>query len=103
MNEKSYTVIISSMAADMLVSHSRFIANVSGKAATQFIEEFYKKTKSLEKFPERNPLVIDSMIPEGKYRKLTILKRYLIIYQIKNDSVYVDALLDCRQDYKWLL
>lgn len=43
------------------------------------------------------------MIPEGKYRKLTILKIYLIIYQIKNDSVYVDAMLDCRQDYKWLL
>ena len=103
MNDKSYNVIISFVATDMLITDARFIANVSGKAATQFIEEFYNKTKSLEKFPERNPLVVDSMIPEGKYRKLTIFKRYLIIYQIKNDSVYVDALLDCSQDYKWLL
>lgn len=103
MNDKFYKVIISSMAADMLITHSRFIANVSEKAALQFVEEFNKATKSLEEFPERNPLVYDPMIPEGKYRKLAIFKRYLLIYQIKGESVYVDALLDCRQDYKWLI
>lgn len=42
MNDKFYNVIISSMAADMLISHARFITNVSGKATTQFIEEFNK-------------------------------------------------------------
>lgn len=103
MNDKYYKVIISSSAADMLIYHSRFIANVSEKAAMQFIEEFNKKTKSLEKFPERNPYIIDSLIPEGKYRKIVIFKRYLLIYQIKGENVYVDALVDCRQDYKWLL
>lgn len=103
MNDKSYNVIISHTAADMLITHTRFIANVSEKAAMQFVEEFNNKTKSLEKFPERNPLVIDSMIPVGKYRKLVIMKRYLLIYQIKDENVYVDALLDCRQDFNWLL
>lgn len=103
MNDKLYKVIITSEAADMLISHSRFIANVSEKAAMQFVKEFNNKTKSLEIFPERNPLVFDSMIPEGKYRKHVISKRYLLIYQIKGEYVYVDALLDCRQDYKWLL
>lgn len=103
MNDKLYKVIISSMAADMLISHSRFIASVSEKAATEFVEEFYKKTKSLENFPERNPFIFDPMIPEGKYRKIVILKRYVLIYQIKGENVYVDAILDCRQDYKWVL
>jgi len=103
MNDKSYKVIITSKAADMLISHSRFIANVSEKAAMNFINEFNEKAKSLEKFPERNPYVIDPMIQEGKYRKLIILKRYILIYQIKDENVFVDALLDCRQDYKWLL
>ncbi|MDD4089299.1 MAG: type II toxin-antitoxin system RelE/ParE family toxin [Tissierellia bacterium] len=103
MNDKLYKVRITSEATDMLISHSRFIANVSEKAAMQFVKEFYNKTNSLEIFPERNPLIFDPMIPEGKYRKLVIFKRYLIIYQIKDEYVYVDALLDCRQDYNWLL
>jgi plasmid stabilization system protein ParE len=103
MRDKSYKVIITPKAADMLIFHSRFIANVSEKAAMQFINEFNIKAKSLENLPERNPYIIDPMIPEGKYRKIIILKRYLLIYQIKDENVYVDALLDCRQDYKWLL
>ncbi|WP_313341043.1 type II toxin-antitoxin system RelE/ParE family toxin [Sedimentibacter sp.] len=103
MDNKIYKVIISSGVVYMLTAHSRFIANVSENAAIQFIEEFYNKTKSLEKFPERNPFIIDPMIPDGKYRKLVIFKRYLLIYQVKGEDVYVDALLDCRQDYKWLL
>lgn len=103
MNDKSYKVIITPKAADMLISHSRFIANVSEKAAMKFINEFNEKAKSLERFPERNPYIIDPMIAEEKYRKLVILKMYLLIYQIKDENVFIDALLDCRQDYKWLL
>ena len=103
MNDKLYKVRITSEATDMLISHSRFIANVSEKAAMQFIEEFNKKASTLEKFPERNPYIIAPLIPEGKYRKLVFLKRYLLIYQIKGENVYVDALLDCRQNYNWLL
>ncbi|HAS91049.1 MAG TPA: plasmid stabilization protein [Clostridiales bacterium] len=103
MNEKLYKVIITSRASDMLVSHSRFISNVSEKAAMQFVEEFNYKVSTLEKSPERYPFIIDPLIPEGKYRKLEFLKRYLLIYQIKGESVYVDAILDCRQDYNWLL
>lgn len=103
MNDKSYKVIITSKAADMLISHSRFIANVSEEAAMKFINEFNEKAKSLERFPERNPYFMDPMIQEGKYHKLIILKRYLLIYQIRDENVYVDALLDCRQEYKWLL
>lgn len=103
MKDNLYKIIISHKTADMLVSHSRFIANISEKAAIDFVDEFYEKVKSLERFPERNPLIIDPTIAEGKYRKLVLSKRYLLVYQIKGDFVYIDALLDCRQDYNWLL
>ncbi|MCG2788520.1 MAG: type II toxin-antitoxin system RelE/ParE family toxin, partial [Actinomycetia bacterium] len=36
-------------------------------------------------------------------RKMLICKRYLLIYQIKGNIVYVDYIVDCRQDYEWLL
>ena len=98
-----YKVIISDEAAQMLVSHSRFLAQVSEKAALDLIAEFSEKAKSLEEFPERNPWLSDPYIPAGKYRKLLMGKRYLLIYQIKGDTVYVDYVVDCRQDYGWLL
>ncbi|PTQ55083.1 MAG: Death on curing protein, Doc toxin [Candidatus Carbobacillus altaicus] len=100
---KIYKVIISNEAAQMLVDHSRFLAQVSEKVALDLVAEFSAKAKSLEEFPERNPWISDPFIPSGKYRKLLMGKRYLLIYQIKGDIVYVDYVVDCRQDYGWLL
>lgn len=101
--DKKYTVIISDEATQMLVSHSRFLAQVNEKAALDLIAEFSEKAKSLEKYPERNPWLSDPFITAGKYRKFLMGKRYLLIYQIKGDAVYVDYVVDCRQDYSWLL
>lgn len=100
---KLYTVNVSDEAAQMLVSHSRFLAQVSETAALHLIDEFTEKAKSLEVFLERNPWLSDPLIPERKYRRLLVAKRYLLIYQIKGDTVYVDAVVDTRQDYTWLL
>lgn len=98
-----YTVIIADEATQMLVSHARFLAQVNETAALRLIEAFQEKAKSLERFPERNPGLIDPLITAGKYRKLLLEKRYLLIYQIKETAVYVDAVVDTRQDYGWLL
>jgi plasmid stabilization system protein ParE len=100
---KIYQVIISEEAARMLASHARFLAQVSETAALSLIAEFDEKAKLLKQFPERNPRLSDPLIPTGKYRKLLIAKRYLLIYLVKGDKVYVDAVVDCRQDYGWLL
>ncbi|MDD2482372.1 MAG: type II toxin-antitoxin system RelE/ParE family toxin [Lutispora sp.] len=101
--DKSYRVIVSDEAAQMLVSHARFLAQVSETAAQHLITEFGEKAKSLENFPERNPWLSDLLVPPSKYRKLLMAKRYLLIYQVKGDTVYVDAVIDCRQDYGWLM
>ncbi|MDD4834971.1 MAG: type II toxin-antitoxin system RelE/ParE family toxin [Lutispora sp.] len=101
--DKSYRVIVSDEAAQMLVSHARFLAQVSETAAQHLITEFGEKAKSLENFPQRNPWLSDLLVPPGKYRKLLMAKRYLLIYQVKGDTVYVDAVIDCRQDYGWLM
>lgn len=98
-----YNVIISGEALQMLLSHARFLARVSEPAALRLVETFEKKARSLESWPERNPRLVDPAIPAGKYRKLLMEKRYLLVYQIKENRVYVDAVLDTRQDYGWLL
>lgn len=101
--DRKYIVIISDKASEMLVSHARFLAQVSEKAAQNLIEEFKVSAKSLEKLPDRNPWLSDPVVPVNKYRKLLICKRYLLIYQIKGGTVYIDYIVDCRQDYNWLL
>lgn len=98
-----FKVVVSEGATQMLVSHARFLAQVSEAAAERLIEDFQDKAKSLEQYPERNPNLIDPLITPGKYRKLLLEKRYLLIYQIKSSVVYVDAVVDTRQDYGWLL
>lgn len=98
-----YTVIVSEKAAEMLVLHARFLANVNEEAALKLIEAFKHSARSLETIPDRNPWLSDPSLPISKYRKLIFSKRYLIIYQIKKDKVFVDYVLDCRKDYGWLL
>jgi hypothetical protein len=100
---RSYMVSISDKASEMLVSHARFLANVSEEAAIKLIEDFKISAKSLERFQDRNPWISDSAMPVNKYRKLLFSNRYLLIYQIKQGMVYVDYIVDCRQDYRWLL
>lgn len=87
----------------MLVSHARFLASVSEEAAQNLINEFTMKAASLEAIHERNPWLSDRYLPVNKYRKMMLCKRYLIIYQVKNDKVYIDYMIDCRQEYRWLL
>lgn len=100
---KLYKVIVSDRATDMLVQHVRFMAQISLQAADKLRAEIIEAAKSLENFPERNSWLSDPVLPANKYRKMIISKRYLLIYQRKADAVYIEYVLDCRQDYQWLL
>jgi plasmid stabilization system protein ParE len=99
----NYTLVIADRALEMLTEHVCFLAQVSEKAAERLIQEFQNKAKILKLTPERYPWLSDPMLPIHKYRKLLFEKRYLIVYQLKKKTVYIDAVVDCRQDYRWFL
>lgn len=101
--DKRYHVIISERAGEMLVQHARFLAQVSTQAADKLRTEVIKAVKSLQEFPERGSWLVNPLLPVNKYRKMLVDKRYLLIYQIKDDTVYIDYIVDCRQDYGWLI
>ncbi len=103
MVNKKYTVIFSDKATSMLIQHVRFLASVSMSAAEKLHREIIKEAKALEFMPESYPWFNAEEITANKYRKKLVAKRYLLIYQIKDTSVYVDYVVDCRQDYKWLI
>lgn len=101
--DRTYDVIISEIAAGSLISHARFSALVSEDAAARLVAEFAEKAGSLERRPERNPWLDDPLIPPKKYRKLLMAKRYMLLYQVKGAQVHIETIVDCRQDYTWLL
>lgn len=101
--QNKYCVIVSERAAQMLVSHAAFLAQVSPEAAERLTAEFEKAANSLELMPQRCPWLTGEYIPRNAYRFILFEKRYMIIFQIVDDTVYADYVVDCRQDYGWII
>lgn len=101
-NEKKYKVIVSERAKNMLKSHIIFMAKVNKQAAADKNRKITDAMRSLYKMPQRFPFFEDSYIPKNKYRKMYVEKWYIILYQIKDDTVYIDYILDCRRNYSFL-
>lgn len=87
----------------MLGVHIRFLANVSPSAARKTSSEITKAIHLLSTMPQRFPFLEEEYIPPNKYHKMFVESWYLVLYQIKERTVYVDYIVDCRQDYKWLV
>lgn len=98
-----FSIIVSERAQQMLGVHVRFLANVSIPAARKTKSELLKGIRSLADLPERFPFLEEEFLPPNKYHKMYIENWYLILYQIKDQTVYVDYIIDCRQDYGWLI
>ena len=98
-----YKVIISEQAKEHLLLHVRFLGQISKPAAQKLRQRLIQEVRSLEEMPNRYPFLNESFIPPNKYHKLYVENHYLILYQIRDDTVYVDWIVDCRQDYQWLL
>ena len=98
-----YKVVISDKAKEMLGVHIRFLAQVNRKAASDLKNRLIREIRSLEEMPQRFPFFNEAYIPANKYHKLYVKEYYLVLYQIKDSTVYVDWIVDCRQDYQWLL
>ena len=98
-----YKVIISDRAKEMLGMHIRFLAQVNKSAAAKLKNRLVEEMRSLQDMPQRYPFFNENYIPVNKYHKLYVENWYLVLYQIKDNIVYVDWIVDCRQDYQWLL
>ncbi len=101
--QNKYRVIVSERATQMLVSHAAFLAQVSEEAAERLTSEFEKAANSLKSMPQRCPWLTGEYIPRNAYRFILFEKYYMIIFQIVDDIVYADYVVDCRQDYSWLI
>ena len=98
-----YRVVVSVRARQMLPSHIRFLAQKSPSASRKVKNKLMDAIRSLQQMSERFPFLQAEFIPPNKYHKMIVEKWYLILYQVKDQTTYVDYIVDCRQDYGWLL
>ena len=103
MSDKKYKVIVSDRTKRMLGTHIRFMAQVNKDAAKTKKQELMEAMRSLERMSQRFPFFEEAYIPTNKYHKMFVAKWDLVLYQIQDDTVYVDDILDCRKDYSWLI
>lgn len=99
----NYKVIVSDRAKQSLGLHIKFLTNINKESAKKTKTKIIEGIRSLEKMPARFPFLDEQYIPRNKYHKMYIENRYLVIFQIKDNIVFVDYILDCRQDYGWLM
>ena len=98
-----YKVMVSDRARQMLAGHVLFLAQNSPAATRRTKNELMAAIRSLSTMPERFPFINTEFIPLNKYHRMFVRKQYLILYQIKDQTVWVDYIVDCRQDYGWLI
>lgn len=100
---RKYKVVVSDRAKRMLGAHIRFMAQVNKEAAAVKKNEIMTALRSLSRLPQRFPFFEELYITPNKYHRMFIEKWYLVLYQIQDDTVYVEYILDCRKDYGWLI
>ena len=86
-----YDVIISYRARQMLAGHVIFLAQKNPAAARKAKNQI----RSLSFLPERFSFFNTDFVPLNKYHKMFVEKWYFILYQIKDQTVYVDHIVDC--------
>ena len=87
----------------MLGAHIKILAKKSPSSARDIKDKIITAIRSLSGMPERCPFFDGEFVPHNKYHKLVVDNRYLILYQIKDSTVFVDYIIDGRQDYNWLV
>lgn len=82
----------------MLIQHARFLAKVSVPAAKRMVSEFELVLDSLEENPYQYPIDDDCNLPRDMYRKALFCKRYKALFSVSDTKVFLDAVVDCRQN-----
>ena len=104
MGEKQrYKVIVSDRAKQMLGVHIRFLAQVNKEAAAEKKKQIMTALRYLAQMPQRLPFVDEEYLNQSQYHKMYVEKWYFVLYQILDDTVYVEYIFDCRKDYHWLI
>ena len=99
MSQPNYQIILARRVDGMLLRYVSFLARASVPAAKKFRAGFAHLLERLEQNPMQFPVEEDLNLPSGQYRSALFAKRYKAVFMVEGSTVYLDAVLDCRQDH----
>ncbi|MDR0380478.1 MAG: hypothetical protein LBH86_00580 [Oscillospiraceae bacterium] len=100
-----YKVTLARRADWMLIAHTGFLADVSPAAARGLLTDFKAASKRIADDPFQFPYADEMDVPDmpaETYRKCLFYGRYKALFLVEGDEVYIDAIIDCRQENKSL-
>ena len=92
-----YKVIVSRRVSGNMLEHMTFISSVSVEAAERFVTEFEDVINRLEDNPLQYQIDTSFDNPD-EYRRAFFARWYKCLFVVKGNRVYVDSVVDCRQD-----
>ena len=95
--DREYTVIVDPAVNDRMYDHFEFLARVNESAAERLLDQLADDMQSLRHLPYRNPVFNRPYLKSGKYRYMVSCEKYLIVYQIVDNTVFIDDVQDSRQ------
>ena len=98
---RRHKVVVSRHARRMIEESVYFLRQVSPDAARKLRDEIMSDIRGLEQMPERFPYL--SLDGKDGYRKMVVAGRYFVLYLLIHDTVYVEHVIDGRQNYEYLL
>ena len=92
-----YRIITAGKVDSQLLRHVEFLSRVSIPAAKRFRNDFAEILDRLEDNPYQFPEDTDPNLPNGLYHKALFAKWYKALFIVVDETVYLDAVIDCRQ------
>jgi len=89
---EKYSVSYSKASEIQYFSHLDFLDNVSKNAVVRLIEAFEKADRALVTNPFAYPVFYKD------FRRLTVSNRYIMMFKVIGNEVYVDKILDMRTE-----
>lgn len=104
-NVRRYKVFFHESAFAELKNIVNYVAETNDFVAQKIKNKIISQCLSLQNFPYRYPFYEGGIIREKTYHKMVVLKKYLVFYQVVEESlsVYIDVIVDGKQNYEWLL
>lgn len=92
-----HRIIIAGKARVQLLNHISFLSKVSVPAARQLRDSFAVVLSRLKENPYQFP--IDQVFSQLNlpYRKALFDERYKVLFTVEDDVVFIDSVVDCRQ------
>jgi plasmid stabilization system protein ParE len=101
----SFIVKITDIAHEDLADIQEFLidCSVDKKTANEIVKKIYGAIMKLSHLPRRYRLVGREFELPMEMRSQLALKKYVVLYQIKQHEVIIHRVFDARQDYQNLL